>query len=229
MSIYYKPVYLLWWYFFCSKTCLKPSIYGFSSRRVKHTIKYKFNTDQSTSNIAGMSRGGGGALPYLGVLGMCRWTGCLFELPALAQGVFFKLLELGQGPFLSFQRWAPLSMHFADFSSYYQPNSITFFSLIASKCYKQILKCLKRPWNMKYIGSDYTISRSIKFDGNFQIGKGVFLAARRIETGSGFEHAGGTPLPISKSNTPPPPGYVNYTPSRNVAVNMCKWLDVGQD
>ena len=31
-------------------------------------------------------------------------------------------------------------MYFADFSGHYQPNSITFFSLIASKCYKQILK-----------------------------------------------------------------------------------------
>ena len=42
---------------------------------------------------------GGGALPYLGVLGMCRWTGCLFELPALARGVFLELPELGQGAF----------------------------------------------------------------------------------------------------------------------------------
>ena len=49
----------------------------------------------------------GGALPYFRVLGMCRWTGFLFELPALAQGVFFELPELGQGPFLSFQLWAP--------------------------------------------------------------------------------------------------------------------------
>ena len=37
------------------------------------------------------------------------------------------------------------------------------------------------------------------------VGQGVFLAARRIGTGSGFEHAGGTPLPISKASTPPPP------------------------
>ena len=47
---------------------------------------------------------------------------------------------------------------------------------------------------MKYIGSNYTISRSIKLGVNFRIG-----------TGSGFEHAGGTPLPISKASTPPPP------------------------
>ena len=40
--------------------------------------------------------GGGGALLYLGVLGMCRWTGCFFVLP-----------ELAQGAFLSFQLWAP--------------------------------------------------------------------------------------------------------------------------
>ena len=39
--------------------------------------------------------GGGGGLLYLGLLGMCRWTGCLFELLALApataqKGVVFK-------------------------------------------------------------------------------------------------------------------------------------------
>ena len=86
-------------------------------------------------------------------------------------------------------------MYFDDFSGHYQSNSITIFSLIASKCYKQILKSLKRLLNIKYIGSNYTISRSTKFGVNFQIG-----------TGSGFEHARGTPLPISKASTPPPPG-----------------------
>ena len=60
---------------------------------------------------------------------------------------------------------------------------------------------------MKLIGSKYTISRSIKFGVNFQIGTGVFLAARRI--GTGFEHAGGTPRPIFKASTPPPPGCLN--------------------
>ena len=53
------------------------------------------------------SGGGEGALPYLGVFGMCRWTGDFFELSALAQGVFFERPELGQGAFLSFQLWAP--------------------------------------------------------------------------------------------------------------------------
>ena len=38
-----------------------------------------------------------------------------------------------------------------------------------------------------------------------KLGQGDFLSARRIGTGSGFEHAGGTPPPISKANTPPPP------------------------
>ena len=38
-----------------------------------------------------------------------------------------------------------------------------------------------------------------------KLGQGVFLAARPIGTGSGVEHAGGTPLPISKASTPPPP------------------------
>ena len=61
-------------------------------------------------------------------------------------------------------------MYFDDFSGHYQPNSITIFSLIASKCYKQILKSLKRLLNIKYIGINYTISRSIKFGVNFQIG-----------------------------------------------------------
>ena len=56
---------------------------------------------------------------------------------------------------------------------------------------------------MKYIGSDYTISRSMKFGVNFLIGKGL-LAARRIGIGSGFEHARGTPLPPKASNPPPP-------------------------
>ena len=50
------------------------------------------------------------------------------------------------------------------------------------------------------------ISRSIKFGVIIsKLGQGVFLAARRIATGSGFEHAGGTPLPISKASIPPPP------------------------
>ena len=39
--------------------------------------------------------GGGEALPYLGVglLGMCRWTGCLFEFPALAPALARFLLS----------------------------------------------------------------------------------------------------------------------------------------
>ena len=52
------------------------------------------------------SRGGGGVLPLLGVgpLGMCRWTGCFFELSALAPALtcFFLLIS-------------------------YHPNSITVF------------------------------------------------------------------------------------------------------
>ena len=52
------------------------------------------------------------------------------------------------------------------------------------------------------ISSNYTISRSIKLGGNLQIWTGCLLAARRIRTGSGFEHAEGTPLPISKVSTP---------------------------
>ena len=43
--------------------------------------------------------GGGRSLPYLRVLGMCPWTGCLFELPALAQGVFFWAFKIGTGCF----------------------------------------------------------------------------------------------------------------------------------
>ena len=40
-------------------------------------------------------------------------------------------VPLNRVPFLSFQLWHPVSMYFADFSSDYQPNSITFFSLRA--------------------------------------------------------------------------------------------------
>ena len=36
-----------------------------------------------------------------------EYWGSAAELPALALGVFFKLPELGQSPFLSFQLWAP--------------------------------------------------------------------------------------------------------------------------
>ena len=66
------------------------------------------------------------ALPYLGVglLGLCRWTGCLFEVPALAQGVFFVLPELAQGAFLSFQRDLPCILLISGTN---QSNSITIF------------------------------------------------------------------------------------------------------
>ena len=37
------------------------------------------------------------------------------------------------------------------------------------------------------------------------MGQGVFSAMRRIATVSGFEHAGGTPLHISKAGSNPPP------------------------
>ena len=131
---------------------------------------------------------GGGALPY-----NWEYWGC-----AAGQGAFLSFQLWHRVSFSSLRNWDkvlfwasnsghPLSMYFDDFSGHYQPNSITIFSLIASKCYKQILKSLKRLLNIKYIGSNYTISRSIKFGVNFQIG-----------TGSGFEHARGTPLPISK-------------------------------
>ena len=57
---------------------------------------------------------------------------------------------------------------------------------------------------MNYTGSrpNYTILNSVLIS---KLGQGAFLAARRIGTGSGFEYAGGTPLPISKASTPPPP------------------------
>ena len=50
---------------------------------------------------------GPGALQYLAVLGMYRWTECLFLASSLAQGAFFELPELAQGALLSFQFWAP--------------------------------------------------------------------------------------------------------------------------
>ena len=145
-------------------------------------------------------RGAGGALPY------CYW-GC-----AAGQGAFLSFQLWHRVSFLSFWNWDrvlfwasnsghPLSMYFGNFSGHYQPNFITFVSIIAAKCYKQILKSLKRPWNITCIGSNYTISWWNKFGVFFsKSGHGVFLAARRIGTGSVLEHAGGTPLPISKAS-----------------------------
>ena len=40
--------------------------------------------------------GRGVALLYLGVLGMSHWTGCLFQLPALAEGFFFCASRFSQ-------------------------------------------------------------------------------------------------------------------------------------
>ena len=58
---------------------------------------------------------------------------------------------------------------------------------------------------MKYIGSNYAIKQSIKFNFNLKIGQGVFRAMRRIAMGSDFDRDGSTPLLISKASTPPPP------------------------
>ena len=71
-----------------------------------------------------------GVLSYLGVLGMCCWSGCLFSFPALAQGVPIVIS--------SFQNWhrvlfevlglAPaLVCLFTDFSGHYHPSPITIF------------------------------------------------------------------------------------------------------
>ena len=68
------------------------------------------------SQIPGRVGGGGIFLPYLGVLGMCRWAGCLFELPALAQGVFFELPTLGT-------RLACILLIFQAIISQIQPNN----------------------------------------------------------------------------------------------------------
>ena len=179
-------------------------------------------------------RGGGG-----GHFHTWEYWGC-----AAGQGAFLSFQLWHRVSFLSFRNWDrvlfwasnsghPLSMYFADFWGHYQPNSITFFTLIASKCYKQIFKSLKRPWNMKYIGSNYTISRSIKFGVNFQIGTGCLLAARRIGTGSGFEHAGGTPLPIFKASTTPgirPSSYNIWVgKGTHIGQDMAGQDTVGQD
>ena len=106
---------------------------------------------------------------------------------AAGQGAFLSFRLWHRVSFMSFRNWDrvlfwasksghPLTMYFADFPGNYQPNSVTFFSLIASKCYKQILKSLKRPSNMKYIGINYTISWSIKFGVYFQIGTGCLFS-----------------------------------------------------
>ena len=56
---------------------------------------------------------------------------------------------------------------------------------------------------MKDIGSNYNQLNSVLIS---KLGKGVFLAARRIGTGSDFEHAGGTPHPFLRRVPLPPPG-----------------------
>ena len=53
-----------------------------------------------------------------------------------------------------------------------------------------------------------TINQSINLVLISKLDQGVFLATRRIATGSGFEHAGGTPLPIIMRVPPPPRLYV---------------------
>ena len=56
----------------------------------------------------------GEALPYLEVLGMCCWTGFLFELPALAQGVFLSFRNWDRVLFWASNSGHPLSMYFVD-------------------------------------------------------------------------------------------------------------------
>ena len=56
---------------------------------------------------------------------------------------------------------------------------------------------------MEYIGSNYTMCRSINFGVNFQIGTGCLFSREANWERVRFEHAGGTPLHISKASTPP--------------------------
>ena len=77
---------------------------------------------------------------------------------------------------------------------------------------------------MKYIGSNCTINQSIKFGVNFKIETGCILAMRRIATGSGFEHAGGTPLPISKASIPPGAHGLKYTFNLSVVQIMSTYI-----
>ena len=138
-------------------------------------IRYSDWRSHSGKLSSGPGGGGGGVHTW-------EYWGC-----AAWQTAFLSFKLWHRVSFLSFRKWDrvlfwasnsehPLSMYFADFSGHYQPNSITFFSLIASKCYKQILNRLKRPWNMQYIGSNYTIRRSIKFCVNLQIGTGCLFS-----------------------------------------------------
>ena len=147
-----------------------------------------------------MTPGGGGH--FGGHFHTWEYWGC-----AAGQGAILSFQLWHRASFLSFWNWDrvlfwasncghPLSMYFVDFAGHYQPNSITFSSLIAWKCYKQILKSLKRPWNMKYIGSNYTISRSMQFGANFQIGKGCLFSREANWDRVRYENTGGTPLPI---------------------------------
>ena len=96
---------------------------------------------------------------------MCRWTGCLFELLALAQGVFFELpaLATALAYFFSFFRPFSAELH------HYFPVSRTADSLDISE------------QNIKEL--DKTIIRCFS-----KLGQGVFWAMRKIATGSGFDN-----------------------------------------
>ena len=73
-------------------------------------------------------------------------------------------------------------------------SSLTPDSLkIALKNIKELKKITKN--RSKLVMS---INQSITFSVNFKIG-------RQIAVGLGFDYDGGTPLPISKVNPPPPP------------------------
>ena len=63
-------------------------------------------------------------------------------------------------------------MYFADISGHYQPTSITFFLKILQRNAKE----LKKPHKHDVIGSNYTISQSIKFGVNFKIGTGCLFS-----------------------------------------------------
>ena len=143
-----------------------PQPTGFKPNSLLLSFEPQLDRMREKADMAVPGRGGG-ALPYLEYWGR-----------AAGQGAFLSFQLWHRVSFLSFQNWDrvlfrasnsghPLSMYFADFLGHYQPNSIIFFGLIASKYYKPILKSLKRPWNMQYIGSNYTISQSIKFSVNF--------------------------------------------------------------
>ena len=110
-------------------------------------------------------------------------TGCLFKLPALAPALTCFLL-ISQAILSQIPSLFP---------------SLTEDSLnISEQNIKQLENTIKT--RSKLVLINYTITQSTNSVFISKLGQGVFLAMGQIPTGSDFDNAGGTPLPISKAS-----------------------------